>query len=306
MSPCSARTPEVRIPARDVRRSFELVSLSDQRRSEALAARAAGDAATAVAAFADAARHARDAGDVRRFTEAALGAAGDGWRASLDATDDIVMLLEEALEHVPAGPTRLRSRLLARWAIAASHHRPAAECEAAATKALATARAMDEPALIAGALHALCVVVWDPERRSQHWAWTRDLLKLATEHPEEPWRRWALPIVARVQATDGDLAGALETLDELAGEASRCGDTVGAFAASYAGLLRASVAGDWSTARAAAAASREPRMQRSSTLRAVRSRRWACSASSDCSGDRSWRSDRWHRSSGRCPRWSSA
>jgi hypothetical protein len=115
---------------------------------------------------------------------------------------------------------------------------------------------MDEPGLIAGALHALSVVVWDPERRSQHWAWTRDLLKLATEHPEEPWRRWALPIVARVEATDGDLAGALETLDELAGEASRCGDAVGAFAASYAGLLRASVAGDWSAARAAAAASR--------------------------------------------------
>lgn len=240
-------------PARGVPRTFEFVVLSDQRLDEALAARAQGDAALAAGLFADAARHARDAGDIRRFAEAALGAAGDGWRASLDASDETVLLVEEALGHVPPGPTRLRARLLARSAVVRSHHRAASECEAAATAALAIARAIRDPAVIAAALHALSVVVWDPERRAQQWDWANELLSLASRQPHEPWRRWALPIVARLHAMDGDLAAAGRELDELADAASRSGDAGGAFAASYAGVLRASVSGDWPACRAAAA-----------------------------------------------------
>jgi DNA-binding SARP family transcriptional activator len=235
---------------------FDHVTLSDRRATEAEAARARGDAATAARLFVDAARCARDAGDVRRFAEAALGAAGDGWRASLDATDEIVLLLTEALEQVPAGPTRLRARLLARSAIAQSHHRSAAECEATATKALAIARAIEEPSVIACALHALCVVVWDPGRHEQHWKWADELLALADVRPDEPWDRWALPIVARLRAIDGNIVGACEALDQLSDEASRCGDRGGLFDASYAGVLRATVAGDWSNARACAGATR--------------------------------------------------
>ncbi len=218
-------------------RSFALVSLADQRTADALSARSQGDDAGAVKAFIAAAGQARDAEDVRRFAEAALGAAGDGWRASVDATDEIVTLLDQALDHVPSGPTQLRSRLLARWAIARSHHKPAAECEAAATKALAIARAVDDQRLIAGALHALSVVVWDPARHLQHWDWTDELLRLSKQHPEEPWHRWALPIVARLRAADGDLAGAADALEELTVEAERCSDAVGVFAASYLPLL---------------------------------------------------------------------
>ena len=131
------------VPVRGAIPSFDLISLSDRRSTEALAARARGDASSATRLFTEAARHAREAGDVRRFAEGALGAAGDGWRATVDATDEIVMLLTSALDHVPTGPTRLRSRLLSCSAIAQSHHRAAAECEAAATKALAIARAVD-------------------------------------------------------------------------------------------------------------------------------------------------------------------
>ena len=230
--------------------SFHGVTRSDRRTAEAEAARARGDVPAAVRLFTDAARCARDAGDVRRFAEAALGAAGEGWRASLDATDETVVLLTEALDHVPPGPTRLRARLLARSAIALSHHRPASECEAMATKALAIARAIDEPSLVAGALHALCVVVWDPERHEQHSKWTDELLALVRNRTDEPWDRWALPIVARLRAIDGDIVGACDALDRLAGEAARCGDRGGLFDASYADVLRASVAGEWSAARA--------------------------------------------------------
>jgi len=234
-------------------RSFALVSLADEQTADALAARSQGDDARAVKAFVAAAAHAREARDVRRFAEAALGAAGDGWRASVDATDEIVSLLDEALDYVPSGPTQLRSRLLARWAIVRSHHKSVAECEAAATKALAIARAVDDDRLTAGALHALAVVVWDPARHLQHWDWTDELLRLSKQHPEQPWHRWALPIVARLRAADGDVPGAADALAALAVEAARCGDAGAAFAASYLPLLRASVRGDWVAARAAAA-----------------------------------------------------
>ena len=239
-------------PRSERSRSFALVSLADQQTADALAARSQGDDARAVKAFIAAANQARDAEDVRRFAEAALGAAGDGWRASVDAADEIVSLLDEALDRVPPGPTQLRSRLLARWAVVCSHHKPVDECEAAATKALAIARAVDDQRLIAGALHALSVVVWDPARHLQHWDWTDELLSLSKQHPDQPWHRWALPVVARLRASDGDLAGAADALDELRVEADRCEDAGGRFAASYLPLLRASVRGDWPAARHAA------------------------------------------------------
>jgi DNA-binding SARP family transcriptional activator len=232
------------------------VTRSDRQRDEALAAIERGDHRAAVAAFVAAAGLARDAGDLRRFAEAALGAAGDGWRTSLDATGETVSLLAEAVEKVPVGPTALRSRLMARLAVVRSHHVPDAEAEADAARALAIAKALGQPALLAGALHALAVIVWDPRRQDEHWAWANELMTLATEDPAQPWRRWALPIVARLRVTDGDVAGACRTLDELEAEASACRDPVARFSASIVGVLRASVAGDWPAARAAVAVTR--------------------------------------------------
>jgi DNA-binding SARP family transcriptional activator len=232
------------------------ISLSDHHRSEGVAALRRGDPTAAVRSFTTAARLAREAGDLRRFAEAALGASGDGWRTSLDAADEVVSLLAEAADRVPPGPTPLRSRLLARLAVARSHHAPASECALAARKALAIARAVDRPELVAGALHALGVVVWDPARRDEQAAWIVELLSLADAHRDQPWRRWALPLVARRRATDGDVAGACEALDELSEEASKCGDAVGLFGAAHGPVLRATVVGDWAAARAAAAALR--------------------------------------------------
>jgi DNA-binding SARP family transcriptional activator len=234
----------------------DLVTRSDRQRDEALAAIERGDPRAAVAAFVAAAGLAREAGDARRFAEAALGAAGDGWRTSLDATGETVSLLSEAVERVPVGPTPLRSRLMARLAVVRSHHVPVAEAEASAARALAIARALGRPGLLAGALHALAVVVWDPRRQDEHWAWANELMALATADPAQPWRRWALPIVARLRATDGDVAGACRALDELDAEGSACRDPVARFSASIVGILRATVAGDWAAARTATAATR--------------------------------------------------
>ena len=232
------------------------VSRSDRQREEALAAIERGDHRAAVAAFVAAAGLARDAGDLRRFAEAALGAAGDGWRTSLDSTGETVSLLAEAVEKVPVGPTPVRSRLMARLAVVRSHHVPDAEAEASAARALAIARALGQSALVAGALYALAVVVWDPRRQAEHWAWADELMALAAQEPAQPWRRWGLPIVARLRVTDGDVEGACRALDDLEAEASACRDPVARFSASIVGVLRASVAGDWPAARAAVALTR--------------------------------------------------
>jgi DNA-binding SARP family transcriptional activator len=234
----------------------DLVARADAGRDEAVAAVARGDPRSAVASFVAAAGLAREAGDARRFAEAALGATGDGWRTSLDATAETVSLLAEAADRVPVGPTALRSRLMARLAVVRSHHVTVAEAEASAARALAIARALDQPDLLAGALHALAVVVPDPARREERWRWVEELLELAAAHGGRPWRRWALPVVARLRATDGDVAGACDALDELDADGIACGDAGARYAAAHVGVLRATVCGDWRAARAAAAALR--------------------------------------------------
>ena len=236
---------------RDESSGVDLAAQSDEQRATAIASLGRGDAAAAVREFAEAARLARAAGDRRRFAEAALAASGDGWRTGFDATADVVTLLDAALAMVPPAPTPLRSRLLARSAVVRSHHVPGSECEAQALKALAIARAVGDPGALAAALHALTVVVWDPSRRQQQRAWLDELCHLAALHSEEPWRRWAAPILARVLVLEGDITGAGAALDRLGEEAAECGDTGAAFHASQVAVLRTTVAGDWSAARTA-------------------------------------------------------
>jgi DNA-binding SARP family transcriptional activator len=229
----------------------DLTTRSDGERAAAVAALGRGDAAAAVESFVEAARLAREAGDVRRFAEAALAASGDGWRTGFDATADVVTLLSTALTLVPPAPTPLRSRLLARAAVVRSHHELNADCEALAQKALAIARALNDPGALAAALHALTVVVWDPYRRGEQRAWLDELVDLASSHPGEPWHRWAVPILALVLVREGDVAAAEAALDRLGQEAAECGDAGAVYAASPVAALRATVAGDWSAARAA-------------------------------------------------------
>ncbi len=243
------------LPAADARPG--LVSLADRRMAEGMAAAERGEPRAAVASFVAAAGLAREAGDARRFAEAALGAAGGGWMTSLDSTNEAVSLLAEAVERVPVGPTALRSQLMARLAVARSHHAPTADVEPAAARALAIVRALGQPDLLVGALHALAVVVWDPLRWDEHGAWVDELVALAEAHPERPWRRWALPLVARRRAIDGDFAGAGRALDDLDAEGAACVDLGRArHAAGHRAVLRATVAGDWRAARAGAAAIR--------------------------------------------------
>jgi hypothetical protein len=190
---------------------------------------------------------------VRRFAESALGAAGDGVRVALDATDEVLGLVREALDRVPPGPTPTRSRLLARLAVLQSQHRPATENEAVARRALDIARALDDAPLIVGALTAITLAVVDPLRHDERARWIEELLRLGRREPAAPWLRWAQPLDARERVLTGDVAGALARFRDLDAVTAADHDVVGHHAASYGHVLAATVAGDWAGARVAAA-----------------------------------------------------
>ncbi len=112
---------------------------------------------------------------------------------------------------------------------------------------------LDEPDLEARALHALVVVVDDPTRLADRSDWLDALIRLADAHPDQPWRRWALPLSASHAALEGDVARAASLLDELAQLGVTSGDRVATYAAAHRGILAASIAGDWRRARQAVA-----------------------------------------------------
>jgi DNA-binding SARP family transcriptional activator len=227
--------------------------ISDRLYAEARAAQERGDQRAAVLAYCRSGHLARASGDARRLALAALGAAGDGWTTGLDATDDVVSLLLDAAALVPKAPTPTRSKLLSRLAITRSYHRTQDAGERDAQAALAIARTLDEPELEARALHALVVVVDDPTRVADRSVWLDALMRLADAHPDQPWRRWALPLAASLAALEGDVARAASLLDELTQLAVTSGDRVATYAAAHRRVLAASIAGDWPQARQAVA-----------------------------------------------------
>ncbi len=97
---------------------------------------------------------------------------------------------------------------------------------------------------------------WSKTRRASidQRAWLDALLRLADDHPDQPWRRWALQLAGHLAAREGDISRALSLLDELAQAAETSGDRVATYAATYRGMLAASIVGDWAQAREAVAA----------------------------------------------------
>jgi DNA-binding SARP family transcriptional activator len=229
-----------------------LVTLSERLRAQAREADRRGNRREAVRLFVAAADAAREAGDPRRFAEAALGAAGDSWITSLDATHEVVGLLAEAVEVVPTGPTPLRCRLLARYAISGEHHLPTAVCGRLALAALAIGRAVDDPTSLAHALHSVSYVTTDPTRRDHRWAWLRELEAQAERLGGGLEQRWTMVHRARLLMLDGDIPNACAALDALEVDSVLAADLGGMQIASHVGVLRATVAGDWTAACRAA------------------------------------------------------
>ena len=95
------RSPPTTWPADRRRTQHDPIVTVDRLLAAGAARWRAGDARAATATFVEAAGIARQSGDVRRFADATLGAAGDGVRVSLDATEEVTSLVREALAHVP-------------------------------------------------------------------------------------------------------------------------------------------------------------------------------------------------------------
>jgi hypothetical protein len=138
----------------------------------------AGEPAAARACFADAAAHARAAGDPALLARAALGHAG--LTVTIIAVDDgTVALLEEALAALGDREPVLRSELLARLAVELYYAPSRDRCEALSSEAVAAAREAGDPRAVAAALNARHVALWRPDRLRERAATADEMIEAA-------------------------------------------------------------------------------------------------------------------------------
>lgn len=137
----------------------------------------AGETDRARIAFDEAARLARKGQRDDLLARAALGAAGLG--VTIVAVDEqLVALLEDALERLGPDQASLRVRLLSRLAIALAYAPVEARRRALVEEAVAAARAGTDPGALAVALTASHVVLWAPEDLGARLAAAGELVAL--------------------------------------------------------------------------------------------------------------------------------
>jgi class 3 adenylate cyclase/tetratricopeptide (TPR) repeat protein len=129
----------------------------------------AGDVDAARRSFAEVGEMARRDGDAERLGRAALGYGGGlgGYGQSVRADEQLIDMLEQALAGIPEGATELRVRLLGRLATEL-YYTPEVERRAAlATQAVAMARELGDPAVLAVALISREAATWGPDRPAE-------------------------------------------------------------------------------------------------------------------------------------------
>ena len=145
------------------------------------AALATGDRDGARAAYAEAAEVARRTGRAELLAAAALGAAGGQGGFEIDLRDpDRVAALTEALQAQPEGDSRARAALLGRLSLALAFTEATLEQrEALSTEAVAMARRLGDPVVLAAALAARCDAVSGPDHVAERRAAAAEIIKLA-------------------------------------------------------------------------------------------------------------------------------
>jgi tetratricopeptide (TPR) repeat protein len=108
----------------------------------------------------EAAALARRIGDVERFARAAVGIAGHDLHTQTDR--EAIACLEEALDGLGPVESALRVRLLTRLTKALYYAGPRDRMAQASAEALALARRLNDPALLADALDARHFALWGP------------------------------------------------------------------------------------------------------------------------------------------------
>ena len=153
----------------------------------------------------------------------------------------------------PARPDAVPLRLLARLSVLQSQNTAPGDNEPPARTALAIARTLDDPALVAGALTAITIAVADPLRHAERRCGSPSSTPSPPITPTSPGgggpSRWT-PASASSPVTSPARSAVFAELDTAA---IAVHDVVGHHAASYGEVLAATVAGDWHGARVAAA-----------------------------------------------------
>ena len=206
-----------------LRRSDAPVDEAEVARLETALARAEADAGRWEAArvsFVRAAEAARAAEAGAAFARAALGHAGGTFEQY--GRDDAagIALLEEALDRLPPGDSRLRAQVLARLAVLRYHRNtPPQEVVEPADAAVAIARRLDDPDALVTALGAALYSRWRPGRAGERIAVADELIALAEARASgielaeaHLWRIGALLELCRLD----EAAATLARYDELA------------------------------------------------------------------------------------------
>jgi hypothetical protein len=176
------------------------------------AALAAGDQDRARQAYEDAAELARQIGSPELLAAAALGMAGGRGGFEVDLRDpDRVAVLAEGLRAQPEGDSAARARLLGRLSLALAFTGATAEQrEALSAEAVAMARRLGVPAVLAAALAARCDAISGPDHIPERRAAAAEIVELS--RAEGDWTSEMLGrrllVVALAQAADWPAADA--------------------------------------------------------------------------------------------------
>jgi len=159
------------LPERDERRRGELLLSRGQAQMQA-----GGDAArsTLLAAI----ELARRMGDSELLARAALSLGGYGLSPGM-VDDDVVAVLEEALEGLSPDGSALRARLLVRLAVALYYSDTAPRREELVQEALGIARGLDDPPTLAYVLDQGQIATNGPDTTERGLAWALELFALA-------------------------------------------------------------------------------------------------------------------------------
>lgn len=163
-------------------RAIELAGSDEERAGSRLAL---AETQLRTGALDDAHRHldavievARQGGHADLLARAALARGGVGVRV-FDPDNDLVALLEEALDAVGTDQPALRARLLARLSIEVYYEDPSSLRERLSEEAVRIARQANQPDALLDALNARRVTLWSPDHLEERLAVSRELVALA-------------------------------------------------------------------------------------------------------------------------------
>jgi AAA ATPase-like protein len=199
------------LPEPDDRRRGELLLLRGQAQMQA-----GGDAARATLMAAIAL--ARRVSDADLLARAALSLGGFGLSPGI-VDDELVAVLEEALDGLPPEGSALRARLLVRLAVALYYSDAADRSEALVQEALGIARRLDDRPTLAYVLDQGHIATNGPDTTERGLAWAQELFALAEEAGDPDLavraRSWQIDLLLELDDLPGaDMA--IEALDRIA------------------------------------------------------------------------------------------